>query len=172
VTTRAELRLAHDWYDAPLPAGVEVGPRSWIYSSFAFIHHRSRRPSSVRIGADCGVYNGTMFELGPGGEVEIGDFCTLAGPKLVTNGRIEMGDNCLLSYGVVIADSPYATPASSGGATTVIGSNVWFGARAIAVGGVRIGADAVVGARAVVTGDVPAGVVVAGNPARIVGSAR
>ena len=80
-------RLAHDWYDAPLPENVSIGDRSWVYSSFAFLHHRSERPVSVRIGHDTGIYRGTLFELGPDAEVEIGDHCTLAGPTVVTNGR-------------------------------------------------------------------------------------
>ncbi|MFC8871092.1 sugar O-acetyltransferase [Streptomyces sp. NPDC057148] len=47
-----------------------------------------------------------------------------------------------------------------------IGDNVWLGGGAIVLPGVTIGDDSVVGAGAVVTKDVPAGVVVVGNPAR------
>ncbi len=47
-----------------------------------------------------------------------------------------------------------------------IGANAWLGGGAIVLPGVTIGKDAVVGAGAVVTSDVPAGAVVAGNPAR------
>jgi len=49
----------------------------------------------------------------------------------------------------------------------VIGDNVWLGGGAIVLAGVTIGENSVVGAGAVVTKDVPANVVVAGNPARI-----
>ena len=49
----------------------------------------------------------------------------------------------------------------------VIGDNVWLGGGAIVLPGVTIGENSVVGAGAVVTKDVPANVVVAGNPARI-----
>lgn len=51
-----------------------------------------------------------------------------------------------------------------------IGDNVWLGGGAIVLPGVTIGANSVVGAGAVVTKDVPANVVVVGNPARIVRS--
>ena len=47
-----------------------------------------------------------------------------------------------------------------------IGHRAWIGAGAILLPGVTVGDDAVVGAGAIVTRDVPAGVVVAGNPAR------
>ncbi len=50
----------------------------------------------------------------------------------------------------------------------VIGDNVWLGGGAIVCPGVTIGEDTVVGAGAVVTRDLPAGVVAAGVPARVI----
>ena len=49
-----------------------------------------------------------------------------------------------------------------------IADNVWLGGGAIVCPGVTIGADTVVGAGAVVTRDLPAGVLAAGVPARVV----
>jgi maltose O-acetyltransferase len=57
------------------------------------------------------------------------------------------------------------------GAPIVIGDNVWLGGGAIVCPGVTIGSDTVVGAGAVVTRDLPAGVVAAGLPARVVRAA-
>jgi maltose O-acetyltransferase len=48
-----------------------------------------------------------------------------------------------------------------------VGDNVWLGGGAIVCPGVTIGDDTVVGAGAVVTRDLPAGVVAAGVPARV-----
>ena len=50
----------------------------------------------------------------------------------------------------------------------IIGDNVWIGDHATILKGVTIGDNSVVGAGAVVTQPVPANVVVAGNPAKIV----
>jgi maltose O-acetyltransferase len=53
------------------------------------------------------------------------------------------------------------------GEPIAIGDNVWLGGGAIVCPGVTIGDDTVVGAGAVVTRDLPAGVVAAGVPARV-----
>lgn len=49
-----------------------------------------------------------------------------------------------------------------------IGDDVWIGGGAIILPGITIGDGSVVGAGSIVTHDVPAGSVVAGNPARVI----
>ncbi len=53
-------------------------------------------------------------------------------------------------------------------APIVIGDNVWLAAGVIVCPGVTIGDDAVIGAGSVVTNDVPARVLAAGNPCRVI----
>jgi len=48
-----------------------------------------------------------------------------------------------------------------------IGDRVFIGASAIILPGVTIGSDVIIGAGSIVTEDIPSGVVVAGNPARV-----
>ena len=48
-----------------------------------------------------------------------------------------------------------------------IGNNVWIGAGTVIVPGVTIGENSVIGAGSVVTKDIPANVVAAGNPCRV-----
>src|SRR5882672_6633285 len=105
-------QLPHDWFPQPLPANVVIGERSWCYSSFAFLHYQSRRACGVRVGHDSGIYNGTFFDLGPDGEVEIGNFVTLVGAIIATNSRVVIGDYAFLAHEVVLADSFAATPHS------------------------------------------------------------
>jgi maltose O-acetyltransferase len=49
-----------------------------------------------------------------------------------------------------------------------IGSDVWVGAGALILPGVRVGSRAVIGAGSVVTRDIPEGVFAAGNPCRVI----
>jgi acetyltransferase-like isoleucine patch superfamily enzyme len=176
-TMTAGTRLEHDWFPEPLPHNVVIGEGSWLHSSYGFLHYRSRRQTGVRIGAHSGVYIGSYFELGPDGEVDIGDYCSIVGATFVTNGRIEVHDYAFLAHEVMIADSPFATPpvderqdprASS---TIVIGENAWIGARATILAGSRLGKGAIVGAGAVVSSVIPDYAIAAGNPARVVGRA-
>jgi maltose O-acetyltransferase len=54
----------------------------------------------------------------------------------------------------------------------VIGDNVWIGGGAIICPGVTVGSDVTIGAGSVVTKDLPDGVIAAGNPCKVIRSAR
>lgn len=67
------------------------------------------------------------------------------------------------------ADRPEFAGAADGylpAGDTVIGNDVWIGAEAVFMPGVKVGHGAVIGTRAVVTRDVEPYAVVAGNPAK------
>ena len=80
---------------------------------------------------------------------------------------IHIGDGVLIAFDAVIFAHDLSRHFH---AHTHIGDNCFIGARAIVMAGVRIGDGCVVGAGSVVTRDVPAGCIVAGNPARILRS--
>jgi acetyltransferase-like isoleucine patch superfamily enzyme len=167
--------LEHDWYPEPLPGNVVIGDRSGLYSSFAFLHYRSERPVGVRIGDDTGVYYTTFFELGPEGEVDIGDFCAIVGAIINTNERVEIHDFAFVAHEVLLCDVPVAVPPTGSvdrGARRrsgiVIGENAWIGAKAVLLSGAHIGEGSIVGAGAVVDFEVPPYTTVAGNPARVI----
>lgn len=171
--------LPHDWYPAPLPSNVRIGEGSWLYSSFAFLHCRSTRQQAVRIGRSSGVYMGSFFDLGPNGEVQIGDFSTLVGVIICSDQKVIIGDYVFIAHEVVLADHFAAAPTSIESnsedadsessikdAGIVIGENAWIGAGAIILSGARIGTGAIVGAATVVDFAVPDYAVVTGNPGR------
>jgi acetyltransferase-like isoleucine patch superfamily enzyme len=169
------VRLEHDWYPADVPENVSIGPRSWLYSSYAFLHYRSRTERGVVIGSDSGVYNGSFFELGPRGHVTIGNYCSIVGAKIMTNRAVTIGDYCFIAHEVVISDSAYAVPPADGEdgnpakAGVTIEDNVWIGAGAILLGGAHVGAGSIIGAAAVVDFEVRPNSIILGNPGRLVG---
>jgi acetyltransferase-like isoleucine patch superfamily enzyme len=175
------VTLPHDWFGEPVPQNCRLGERSWLYSSFAFRHFRSGQPSAVVVGDDTGVYNGTFFDLGADARVSIGRYCSIVGAIFSTNHCISISDYVFISHEVVLADDEIASPPEllrpplsepKTNRDIVIESDVWIGARAIILGGSRIGAGAVVGAAAVVNEDIPPYAVFAGNPGRVVGYAQ
>ncbi|MEH6589178.1 MAG: acyltransferase [Halioglobus sp.] len=108
------------------------------------------------------------------GRIEIGD-CVLMSPgsRISASDEVVIGDGVMMANGVYITDSDWHTiydrTVRDERVTPVhIGDNVWLGDHATVLKGVTIGENSVVAARAVVTRDVPANVVVAGNPAKVV----
>ncbi len=101
--------------------------------------------ATINIGAVIG--NGTMIDMGA-----------------ILGGRATVGNNCHVGAGAVLAG--VIEPASA--TPVIIEDNVLIGANAVVIEGCRVGKGSVVAAGAVVVEDVPANVVVAGCPARII----
>lgn len=97
-----------------------------------------------------------------------------AGCRFQDQGGIVIGDGSLIGHNVVLATLDHGLAPERRGdlhpAPIVLGRDVWIGANATVLAGVTVGDGAVVAAGAVVTKDVPARVVVAGIPARVIRS--
>jgi acetyltransferase-like isoleucine patch superfamily enzyme len=88
---------------------------------------------------------------------------------------IRIGSDCLFGADIQIFDSDFHDlhPERRGAGTqkkapVVIGDNVFVGMGVKILKGVTIGSDSVVGAGSIVTRPIPAGVLAAGNPARVI----
>ena len=110
------------------------------------------------------------------------DFHCDYGFNIHTHGLTVINYNCVIldtspvniGAGVCLACSGHAVDPgqrSQGIGTSApitLEENVWIGANATVCGGVTIGADSVIGAGSVVTHDIPAGVIAAGVPCRVI----
>jgi maltose O-acetyltransferase len=113
----------------------------------------------------------------PSARIEIGDHVEFNNNAMVKSegAGIRIGPDGLFGAHVEIFDSNFhdLDPARRHAGTqrmapVDIGANVFVGMSVKILKGVTIGADTVVGAGAVVTSSLPAGVIAAGNPARVV----
>ena len=95
-----------------------------------------------------------------------------SGCRFQDQGGISIGDGTLIGHNVVLATLNHGISPDERHdlfpAPIHIGKNVWIGANATVLPGVTIGDNAVIAAGAVVTKDVPANVVVAGVPAKVI----
>lgn len=95
-----------------------------------------------------------------------------SGCRFQDQGDITIGDGTLIGHNVVLATLNHGISPDERHdlfpAPIHIGKNVWIGANATVLPGVTIGDNAVIAAGAVVTKDVPANVVVAGVPAKVI----
>jgi serine acetyltransferase len=113
------------------------------------------------------------------GRVSIGAHTHVNGPGLIFGGEsawVRIGQWCAIGNNVNLRarthdlESPTGPDARFVEADITIGDHVWIGANVFIVSGVTVGDGAVIGANAVVTKDVAPAQIVAGVPARVIGT--
>ena len=108
------------------------------------------------------------------GRVELGDACLMSpGARISASDEVVLGNGCMMAHDSYITDSDWhgiydRVNRDSTVKPVRLGDNVWLGDRATVLKGVTIGDNSIVAASSVVTKDVPANVIVAGNPAIVV----
>lgn len=166
-------RLAAGWW------GVRVGESC----SFVGLPRFRRHPQSrIIIGAKCrfnsspasnllGVNRPCILAtLTERGEIKIGRGCGFSGTVITCATRILLGENVRCGANTLIMDTDWHTddPRAGLDAPVIVEKNVWLGVNVTVLKGVSIGENTLVGAGSVVTRSLPAGVIAAGNPARVI----
>lgn len=147
--------------------------------------------SSIEIGDGCslcsvsdqtalGVNHPIVLRtLRSGARIAIGPESGLSGTTLCAASSVLIGAQCLFGANVTVTDTDFHAlspdgrrfnnkSSDIGTRPVVIGSNVFIGANCIVLKGVTIGDNTVVGAGSIVSCSLPANVVAAGNPARVI----
>lgn len=126
-------------------------------------------------GFGSGVFVEAPFRCAYGVHTYLGDQAFLnTGCVILDCARVEIGAKTLLGPAVQIYTAIHPLDPVERAAfietarPVILGRNVWIGGAAVLLPGVSVGDNAVVGAGSVVTKDVPAGCVVAGNPAKVI----
>jgi acetyltransferase-like isoleucine patch superfamily enzyme len=168
-----------------LSNGVETGRNLTLYGAPIISRVKGSR---IRLGNSVVLCSSSYFTalgvthpvvmrtLRERAEIVIGDDVGMSGATICAMTRVAIGNRTMLGANVMIVDTdfhPIASPNRRydnhgiGTAAIEIGANVFIGANSIVLKGVRIGDNSVIGAGSVVTRDVPANVVAAGNPCKM-----
>ncbi|KDB08745.1 transferase hexapeptide repeat containing protein [Burkholderia sp. lig30] len=122
-----------------------------------------------------------LSTLRPGAQITIGKSTGISGGTIVAAKSVTIGNEVLMGANVSVFDTDFHPIAATnrrhsddiekiGVAPVVIGNNVFIGVGSIILKGTQIGDDSVVGAGSVVHGVFPERVILAGNPAKVIGS--
>jgi acetyltransferase-like isoleucine patch superfamily enzyme len=108
----------------------------------------------------------------PGTVVKIGEHTGFSGTVIGAFAGITIGKNVKCGANTLITDGDWhpEDPRSGEPRPVVIGDNVWLGVGVMVLKGAKIGDNAMIGANSVVTGEIPANVVAAGNPCKVIRS--
>lgn len=164
-------RFVFPHFDAIGPHAKFIGPRHvQVFGSGV----RAGRALHVIASADAPVRLTVWAAPEKSAEIVLGDCVLLTGGTRIMAARsIHIGNGCMFAAGATVSDCDWhglydRTEIDADAQPVVLKDNVWIGTNAFVTKGVTIGENSVVGASAVVTRDVPANVVVAGNPAKVV----
>ena len=111
-------------------------------------------------------------------KILVGDGVGLGNASIVARSKtVKIGDNTMIAPNAIIMDSDFhalwppsgrlTNPAFENDRDVTIGKDVWIGTQVVILKGVTIGDNSIIGARSVVTKDIPANVIAAGSPAKV-----
>jgi acetyltransferase-like isoleucine patch superfamily enzyme len=103
--------------------------------------------------------------------IEIGNNCGFSGVTIGAHQKITIGNNVLCGANVTITDFDWhfsRYPSES--RPVIIHDNVWLGFNVTVLKGVEIGCNSIIGANSLVVTSIPANVIAAGNPCKVIKS--
>lgn len=114
--------------------------------------------------------------LASGARVAIGKNCGFSGTVIGAAKHIVIGDHVMCGANTMITDTDWhavdalarTTGSEAAAEAVVIHDNVWLGMDVIVLKGVTIGENSIIGAASVVTKSIPANVIAAGHPAKVI----
>jgi acetyltransferase-like isoleucine patch superfamily enzyme len=136
----------------------------------------------VIIGAGCKFLSGHTDNLigidrpciisvyNEGTVVKIGEGTGFSGTVIGAYRGVTIGSHVKCGANTLITDGDWHPEDARSGepAAVVIWDHVWLGVGAMVLKGAKIGNNTIIGANSVVTGDIPANVVAAGNPCKVI----
>jgi acetyltransferase-like isoleucine patch superfamily enzyme len=155
--------------------GARLGARPRVVGRAPYVRNAGTMTIGERL-----VVRGHQFRAAlttdEGGSLLLGDYAFInQGATIHAALSVTIGDRLMMADLAAIYDTDFHELELGGEvrrAPVVIGDNVWIGRGAVVLPGVTIGSHAVLAAGTVVTTDVPAGVLVAGVPGRVVREIR
>jgi maltose O-acetyltransferase len=180
VKTEYEKMIAGELYDASDKQLFEMRlkARSMIQEYNQTSYDREKRALLLeklfkKTGKNIDVQ--TPFFCDYGAHIEVGDnFFANFNCVFLDCNYIKMGDNVFLGPSVQLYAAFHPVDASQRvkgpelASPIIIGNNVWIGGSVIICAGVTIGDNTTIGAGSVVVKDIPANVLAAGNPCRVI----
>lgn len=153
------------------------------------IANLTKNPKKILFGNKCNL--SCEITLNERGSITIGEFTFMNYVRMRIDYNLRIGSHCLFGPNVLIWDTdnhplsvnarhkqaeeipgfyPLNKSYEASGGDITIENDVWIGMDALILGGVRIGSGSIVAARSVVTKDVEANTIVAGIPAKKIGT--
>ncbi len=158
--------------------GIKHGKNIQFYGKTYFF----RKPGSkITLGDNCGFrsrFNSNLIGIKqnciistnlPGAQIIIGNNCGFSGTVIGAFTSIILQDNVRCGANTLITDSDWHMddPRAGKPAPILLEENVWLGEGVKVLKGVTIGKNSVIGAGSIVTKDIPANVIAAGNPCKV-----
>jgi len=159
--------------------GVKIGRRSSFYG---FAKVKRANGSLIKFGTGLTLRSSPTSNLigvnrpciictfSHGARLSVGDNCGFSGTVIGCFKEVVIGNNVMVGANTLITDGDWHPddPRTSDSRPVTLGNNVWLGINVIVLKGSRIGENSVIGAGSIVTSDIPANVIAAGNPCRVI----